>query len=241
MKRDGLWPLALMLTMGLLLWGCPGNDDDDDAADDDDATAGDDDDATADDDDDATPGDDDDATPGDDDDDDTVGDDDDTEVPMTIPAPSGVTCEDEEPNDCSLDEETDTWEGCRQECVGMLTADGLSDQITGTLETIVLETWDGDNDTFFFVLQGDGYVNGVLDWVYPKNGDLDWYLMCYFEDKYNPAAWYVMMDTTVDLTQPEQGTSVVAMTTGTLCYAWVVGYLADDGEPYVLDLWMTPA
>jgi len=106
------------------------------------------------------------------------------------------------------------------------------------LENVIENTWDGDNDTYFFVVTGDGYVRGVLNWSDPSH-DLDWYLYCYYSDKKNPLQWYVMSANTVDYSVPEQCTSVVALTPGTPCYAWIVGWAAEDGVAYTLDLWQT--
>ena len=228
--------LVLLAALGLLCWGCPSGDDDDDNDDVADDDMSDDDDVA----------DDDDFSDDDDDDtgDDDTGDDDTTEEEVwTIPAASGVTCEDAEPNDCAFDKKTeigDVWPTCSQTCKGFLSGDGTADVITGTLDPIVEKTWDGDNDTYYFTLGADGYLYGVLEWEYAP-GDQDWYMICHYEDKKNPLDWYVMADTTVDLSVPEQGVSVVPMTAGTECYAWVVGYLSDDDTaPYTLSLWISP-
>ncbi len=151
-----------------------------------------------------------------------------------------MTCEDTEANDCLLDgKDTDfsLWEDCRQTCEGFVSGDGTADLITGMLDPIVAESWDGDNDTFYFTTTAEGYLYGVLDWDY-EPGDQDWYMICYYGDENNPEDWYVMSGDTVDLTKPEQGKSVAVLPAGTECYAWVVGYLSDDDtEPYTLYLW----
>jgi len=216
----------MLAATAALLLGCPPAEDevDDDVGDDD--VGGDDD--TSDDD-----------TSDDDTADDDDLSDDDTEVPMEIPPVSGVTCADTEPNDCAIDGWGGEWGTCAQDCSPMVTGDGLADEITGSLSTIVHQTWDGDNDTHEFVIEGPGYLNGVLDWD-DVTADLDWYMVCFYEDEFNEPGWYSMCGDLVDLSKPEQGTSLVAMPSGTMCYAWIVGYEAVDGEPYTLHMWMTP-
>jgi hypothetical protein len=231
--------LALLAALALLCGGCDttGDDDDDndDAADDDVADDDDDDDDFSDDDD-----------TGDDDtgDDDTGDDDTADEEPWEIPTASGVTCIDTEPNDCVYGKDSDIdaeWPACRQICEDFVSGDGTADVISGTLDPIVDETWDGDNDTYYFTLGADGYLYGSMSWDY-EPGDQDWYMVCLYEDKKNPLDWYIMSDATVDLTHPEQGVSVVPMDAGTECYAWVVGYLSDDStEDYTLSLWISPS
>ena len=155
-----------------------------------------------------------------------------------MPPLFGLTYTDLEPNDCNISTSESTWGDCAQDLPGVISTDGYMDRVLGTFETIVQDTWDGDNDTYHFVTQEAGYINGELDWE-TESGDMDWYMLCYFGDEFNPWNWYVMSGDTVDLSKPEIGTSVVPVGAGTECYAWTVGYSGPAGEAYKLKLWMT--
>lgn len=157
---------------------------------------------------------------------------------LEIPPESGATCQDTEPNDEVVTDPL-PWKNA-QECPDLVSAGGSTDVISGVLDTVVIGTWDGDTDAYYFTTHEDGYLTGSLDWdsVYH---DLDWYLLCYYGDEYNKENWYVMIPEgfTASLSKPEEGQTVVPMTAGTECYAWVVGYDAPDSTPYELRLWMT--
>jgi Regulator of chromosome condensation (RCC1) repeat len=157
---------------------------------------------------------------------------------LEIPAESGVTCEDTEPND--HDYLTDPPWGGSQVCPGIFSAGGSTDVITGTLDTIVVGTWDGDNDAYALVVEEDGYLTGSLDWE-SRYHDLDWILQCTYGDEYVKEGFYLMIPTdfTAYLNKPEEGQSIIPVTAGTECYAWVVGYDGPDSISYELRLWMT--
>jgi len=143
-------------------------------------------------------------------------------------------------NDCDLDGWGVLWGDCAQNLEGAVSADGYVDRVLGTFETIVADTWDGDNDTYRFVMPEYGYLNGELDWD-TETGDMDWYMVCYYGDEFNPWGWYYMSSETVDLSKPETGVSVLPLPEGTECYAWTVGYSGPAGEGYKLKLWVTEA
>ena len=160
-------------------------------------------------------------------------------IDLTMPPLYGLSFADAEPNDCDLGTSSETWGACAQDLPGAVSADGYMDRVLGTFETIVADTWDGDNDTYHFVMSQDGYLNGELDWD-TEGGDMDWYMVCYFGNEFNPWGWYFMSSDTVDLSKPETGTSVLPMPEGTECYAWTVGYSGPANEAYKLKLWITP-
>ena len=161
-------------------------------------------------------------------------------VDMLMPPLFGLTFTDLEPNDCEYSGWGAAWGECSQELPGVISTDGYMDRVLGTIGSFVQDTWDGDNDTYHFFANENGYIDGELDWE-TDGADLDWYLVCYFGDEFNPWNWYYMSSETVDLSKPESGQSILPVTVGTECYAWVVGYSGSDGEPYKLKLWMTPA
>jgi hypothetical protein len=160
-------------------------------------------------------------------------------IDSMVPPLFGFTYSDAEPNDCDLDGWGGAWGDCAQDLPGVVSTDGYVDRVLGTFSNIVADTWDGDNDTYHFVLNEDGYLNGELDWD-GDGGDMDWYLICYFGDDFNPWNWYSMQGDTQDLTKPETGISVLAMPTGTECYAWLVGYTGTANHGYKFKVWMTP-
>lgn len=165
-----------------------------------------------------------------------------TSALVPIPEDSGATCEDAEPNDCDLETSAEEWGECSQTCAGLMSGSGGADRISGTLESIVDATWDGDNDTFAITVAEEGIVSASLDWDGPHyDSDLDLYLYCYFGDDLNPLGWYVMTTDMAGLSKPEQGQTVVPLPAGTPCYARVVGYQGDDGMRYDLHLWTDSA
>lgn len=157
---------------------------------------------------------------------------------MEIPVDSGLTCTDTEPNDHDYQAEP-PWVGA-QVCPGIISDGGSADVITGTLDTIVVGSWDGDSDTYSIVVNEDGYLTGSLDWD-SRYVDLDWLLQCTYGDEFVPEDFYLMIPTdfTAYLNKPEQGQSTIPVTAGTECYAWIVGYDGFDGSAYELRLWMT--
>jgi len=159
-------------------------------------------------------------------------------IDTVLPPLFGLRCEDEEPNDCEYGA-ISTWTDCYQDCGGLISADGLVDKITGTFETIVQDTWDGDNDTYYITIPQDGNVHAVLDWE-TDSGDMDMMFYCYYGDDFNPWNWYYFMTETADLTKPEEDITYFPLPAGTECFAWVVGYAGPNGEPYSLKLWMEP-
>ncbi len=156
----------------------------------------------------------------------------------TMPPLFGVRCEDTEPNDCEYGA-LSTWTDCYQECGGMISAGGLVDKISGTFSTIVQDTWDGDNDTYYLIVPEDGNVHAILDWE-SEGGDMDMMFYCYYGDDFNPWNWYYFMTETADLTKPEEDITYFPLPAGTECFAWVVGYSGPNDEPYTLKLWMEP-
>ena len=161
-------------------------------------------------------------------------------IDAMVPPLFGLTYTDLEPNDCADGTPMGQWGSCSQDLPGVISLDGYVDRVLGTFETIVQDSWSGDNDTYHFFANEAGYVNGELDWE-TESADMDWYLYCYFGNEFNPWNWYIMSSDTVDLTKPETGQSVVPVPAGTECYAWTVGYSGPNGEPYKLKLWMSPA
>ncbi len=159
---------------------------------------------------------------------------------INIPPLFGGKFYDTEPNDCDIGTSASTWSTCAQVLDGAVAMGGAQDRIYGTFSTIVADTWDGDNDTYYVVAHEDGYINAELDWV-SEGGDMDMYFLCYYGDDYNPWGWYSLMDETMDLSKPEADATVIPVPEGTECYAWTVGYSGPNGEEYTLKLWMTSA
>ena len=157
----------------------------------------------------------------------------------TMPPLFGLRCEDTEPNDCE-EGAVSSWTDCYQDCGGLISAGGLTDKISGTFDTIVQDSWDGDNDTYIMTIPEDGNVHAILDWE-TESGDLDMWFYCYYGDDFNPWNWYYFMTETLDLSKPEEDITYFPLPAGTTCMAWVVGYSGPNGEPYTLKLWMEPA
>ncbi len=161
-----------------------------------------------------------------------------TTVEYEVPAASGGTCTEVEPNDVPATELIPPFD-VATDCDGMIGAGGLADRLEGTLSTVVPQTWEGDTDTFRVVVPEEGYVTGSLDWSSSYH-DLDWYLWCYYGDDFNPYGWYYVTDSadSAGLDRPADARSVIPMPAGTECFAWIVGYDAPDETAYTLDLWM---
>ncbi|MCK6528215.1 hypothetical protein L6R50_11875 [Myxococcota bacterium] len=111
----------------------------------------------------------------------------------------------------------------------------------GEILTIVPDSWNGDTDTWSFVVGVDGYVNVDLDW--PTAGaDYDFLFYCYYGDEFNPYNYYLLIDSAVTATdnaatpQHEGGPTIIPLTAGTECWIWVAGYLGDVG-PYSLKVY----
>jgi hypothetical protein len=185
-------------------------------------------------DDDASPGDDDD-TPGDDD---SAGDDDDsTAPPVDVPLPDGfsLSCAELEPNDIDVAPGDNylpppPWDPAL-DC-GTVPADATGPlvHVSGSIEDIVLGTWDGDKDTASFVLEAGGRPRGVLRWE-PLQGDYDAQLICP-----RGGGWQDLFEGGLGTAQAaEQSEAAWELDAGSRCWLFVAGF---DGYVADWDFWL---
>jgi hypothetical protein len=144
-----------------------------------------------------------------------------------------------EPNDALIAGfaagESAPWtEGNFQE-LGEAAAAGKTNELSGSIETIVLDTWDGDNDGFHVTFPEAGFITAVFDWDLP--GDYDAVFYCYYFDAINSPAYYSIPFSPglTDLSKPEEGVTVVPLPDGSDCYFFLVGYAGGTGG-YKLEL-----
>ncbi|HCP46091.1 MAG TPA: hypothetical protein DIU15_08625 [Deltaproteobacteria bacterium] len=199
----------LLLLLALLLTGCEATDDDDSISNPIDLDEGDDDDSGV-----------------------------DAPAPVDIPLPSSfaVTCSESEPNDIEVNQ-GDTrhsippWSNAN-DCGEI--AEGISGpllHVSGSISSIVWDSWDGDNDTYQFDVLGEIEPQGVLRWD-PLQGDLDAQLWCASAGTYQK-----LFDgglATANLAESAQAT--FAVQPGTTCWLFVVGY---SGLIADYDFWLT--
>ncbi|MCO4771734.1 MAG: hypothetical protein KDA24_17015 [Deltaproteobacteria bacterium] len=118
-------------------------------------------------------------------------------------------------------------------------AAGKTNELSGTADEVVPDTWDGDNDGYRVAFPEGGLVNMVLDWEGAK--DLDAVIYCYYFDAINAPNYYtgILQDGAgggfSDVSKPEEGTTVVPLPPGADCYVYIVQYSGAPG-PYTLQV-----
>jgi len=186
------------LALCLLITGCPTGADDDDATDRV-VLLGDDDD-----------GDDDDAT--------------DAGTPVPVPSSFLADCDEAEPNDAPVvPGETITldppWDGST-DCGPLPTGPGALLGMHGRIQTVLQGSWEGDNDTFTFVVAEEITPKVVVQWD-PLVGDLDARFWCDVGPSWNDAADGGL----ATVNRPEQvAATAFALPAGTTCTLFVVAY-----------------
>jgi hypothetical protein len=121
-------------------------------------------------------------------------------------------------------------EGHFQE-LGEAAAAGKTNELRGEISSIVVNTWDGDNDAFHLTFPEAGYVAVSLDWK-ASGSDYDSYWYCYYFDEVNAPNYYRIPfePELADYSQPEEGTTIVPLPDGSDCWFFVVGYSGGTGE-----------
>ncbi len=109
--------------------------------------------------------------------------------------------------------------------------------LTGEIETIVAESWDGDNDAYEVTIPGGGFLHVLLEWDEALAEDYDAGLYCWYADAANEYGLYFIETEPglMDLSVPEGGVTVVELPQQSLCYLFVVGYLG-EALPYTVTL-----
>jgi len=119
-------------------------------------------------------------------------------------------------------------EGTFQE-LGDAAAGGKTNELSGSISNIVLDTWDGDNDAFHVTFPEAGFITAVFDWDLP--GDYDGVFYCYYFDAINSPAYYGIPFSPglTDFSKPEEGVTIVPLPDGADCYFFLVGYSGGSG------------
>ncbi|MCP4870651.1 MAG: hypothetical protein GY898_18265 [Proteobacteria bacterium] len=119
-------------------------------------------------------------------------------------------------------------EGNFQE-LGEAASGGKTNELTGDIESIAADSWDGDNDAFHVTFPEAGFITVVFDWDAAADYDARFY--CYYFDAINPPNYYSMPfpPGLADLSKPEEGVSTVPLPDGADCYFWLVGYSGGTG------------
>jgi len=107
---------------------------------------------------------------------------------------------------------------------------GKTNELSGTISSIVPNTWDGDNDAYRVTFPEAGFIQVEYDWV--PSGDYDSSWVCYFFNAVNPPNYYTIpFDGTglTSLAKPETGSTIVPLPDGADCYFWAVGYSGGTG------------
>lgn len=134
-------------------------------------------------------------------------------------------------------EETPWAEGHYQE-LGDAAEAGRTNELYGSISSIVTDTWDGDNDAFHITFPEAGFINVSLTWA-TGGGDYDSQFICYYVDAANPGGYYnIPFEPGIaDFTKPEEGTTIVPLPDGADCWFFVAGY---SGSPGGYSLSITP-
>jgi len=98
--------------------------------------------------------------------------------------------------------------------------------LTGIIDSIVADTWDGDNDAYEITFTGGGFVHFILEWDDAVAEDYDAQLYCQFEDDENKLDIYGIPTEPglADLSIPEAGRTIVALNPNRPCWFFIVGY-----------------
>ncbi len=126
------------------------------------------------------------------------------------------------------------WEEGTFQDLGDAAAAGKTNELNGTNDSVVPDTWEGDTDGYRIAFPEGGFVNFKLDWT---NGiDLDLTGVCYYFDAINQPNYYSgIISGLTDLSKPEEGTTVVPLPVGSDCYFFVVTYSGQPG-PYTVEI-----
>ncbi len=129
-------------------------------------------------------------------------------------------------------------EGAYQE-LGEAAGAGKTNELHGTISTIVPDTWSGDNDAYHVSFPEGGVLTVSLDW-HTAGGDYDADFLCWYTDALNPPNYYSIPfePGLADLSKPEEGSLVVPLPDGADCWFFIVGYSGSTGG-YTMTL--TPA
>ena len=183
----------------------------------------------------ALPSDDDDSAQGTDDDDSAEQT---SPTPVDIPLPNGpfaLECESSEPDDMDIPLASTSiidppWLGATNCGVVPATGQELLLHIRGTLQDLVVGTWDGDNDSFEVRFERQVVVRGVLRWD-PLQGDFDARVLCERGDGWDDLFGHQLATTAV----AESADAEFAIEAGASCWIVIVGFSGLVGS---YDFWM---
>ena len=162
---------------------------------------------------------------------------------------SGLECvgavwlETEDPNDCEIDPDTYSVEtppfaeGHFQE-LGDASGRWLTNELNGSISSIVQDSWGGDNDAYHVTFPQAGILFVTLSWD-DGGEDYDTLFYCWYSDPATDPAYYSIPFTPglADSSNPETGMSSVPLPDGSDCYIVVVGY---SGDPAAYSMEITP-
>jgi hypothetical protein len=122
-------------------------------------------------------------------------------------------------------------EGIAQD-LGAVSVQLSENVLTGRIDSIVSDTWDGDNDAYKITFTNGGFVHFILEWDDALADDYDARLYCEYEDDQNDLAIYSMPTEPdlADLSIPEAGITPVELNPGRPCWFFVVGYTGESIE-----------
>ncbi|MBJ93777.1 MAG: hypothetical protein CMP23_04795 [Rickettsiales bacterium] len=172
--------------------------------------------------------------PTDDDDDSSAPQQEITDIPLPA-GPFGLHCSSVEPDDLEIAMGSTgildpPWANAN-DCGSINpTSTGLLVRLSGNIEDLVVDTWDGDNDSFFFRVERELFVHGVLRWE-PLQGDFDARVMCGAGTQWRDLFGRGLATTAV----PESHAGQFALLPGDSCWIVVVGYSGQVGS---YDLWL---
>ncbi len=172
-----------------------------------------------------------------------IGDDDDSAaqtgpVPVDIPLPGtefGLECLGSEPDDMKIPMGSTSlidppWPQATDCGQVPAAAQGLLIHIHGSLQDLVVDTWDGDNDTFHFRVERESTTRGVLRWD-PLQGDFDARVLCE-----RAGAWDDLFDHQLATTAlAESADAKFTLEAGASCWVVIVGYSGLVGS---YDFWL---
>lgn len=170
--------------------------------------------------------------------DDDISDDDsavDDPVPVDVEPPASfeVECAGVEPDDVDVDGLTvpqPPWPQATPCGEVPADADGGLVLFAGSIQDIVVGTWQGDNDTFSFVAQDAMAPRAVLRWD-PLQGDLDAKVMCPRFSGWSD----VFSGGLATAALAEQAEATFEVEAGSTCYVFVAGF---DGLVADFELWL---
>ena len=118
--------------------------------------------------------------------------------------------------------------------LGDAAAPGKTNELNGSSDSVVPDTWEGDVDGYRIAFPDGGNVNFKLDWT--TGIDLDMTGLCYYFDAVNQPNYYSgLINSMTDLSKPEEGTTPLPLPPGSDCYFFVVTYSGQPG-PYTVEI-----